>query len=207
MTRSFLSIGPHPLPGPVVHDPLATSRVRRERRCVWAAGGHERQRIAEEIDGTGSRRRRVDDQRCFVGPDVERQCGLATDHAVDEQVLVLLQLVDSAERGVVVRAAGRAAEVALGDQRLLQAGDRRARVADTQLALVELAAAIGGWLARRRSGLARRSGWLQPGRQWWRWRRYWWRRARRQTRDRRRRTGVRRLRVRVTQLSPATACP
>ena len=86
----------------------------------------------------------MDHQGGFVRPDVERDCGLTTDHPIDEHVLVLLELVDGAERGVVERSAGRTTEIADVDQRLLHAGDGFARVADAQLALVDLAAGICG---------------------------------------------------------------
>jgi hypothetical protein len=86
----------------------------------------------------------VHDQRSFVGPDVEGECRLTTDETVDEEVLLLLQLVDSGERVAVVHTCRRAAEVTRGDQRLLQAGDGSAGVALTQFALVDLAAGVGG---------------------------------------------------------------
>src|SRR4029079_932584 len=142
--------GPDALPGAVVHDALAAAGVGRQRRCIGTTGRDERERVAEQVDCARGRWWRVHDQRGFVRPDVEGECRLTTDETVDEEVLLLLQLVDSGERVAVVDTRRRAAEVTRGDQRLLQAGDGSAGVALAQFALVDLAAGVGGERLRRR---------------------------------------------------------
>ena len=129
--RAVAVDGPHPLAGAAVHDTLARARVLRQRRGVGARGGDRGERVAGGVLRAGGRRRRAHDQRRLVGPDAQRQGRLAADDAVDEHALVgALQLADRLLRGAVERAAGGAAEDALGDQRLLDARDALAGVAE-----------------------------------------------------------------------------
>src|SRR4051794_19004145 len=54
--------GPYALSGSVVDDTLSATRIGRQWWRIGTTGGHERERVPEQIDGTGSGRWRMHDQ-------------------------------------------------------------------------------------------------------------------------------------------------
>ena len=112
---------PHALAGALVDDPPSRPGVRRDRRRAVAGARHRRQRVPPRVDRAGGRRWRPGDERLLLGPDLERQRGLATDDAVDVEVALFLHLLHGVVRRLVELARHGAGEVAGGSERALQA--------------------------------------------------------------------------------------
>ena len=75
--RAVVVDRPDPLPGTVVDQSSPGARAVRQGRGVGPRGGDGRQRVPEEVDGTGGGRRGAHDEGLLVGPDAEGERGLA----------------------------------------------------------------------------------------------------------------------------------